>query len=277
MYSSRAVAVAPLAASGEVAGVLSVAYVSAAHDFTQVELEMATGFAGIAHLVLERERLLGEREAARARAAAAEEATRRMDDFLGIASHELRTPLTSITANVQMSARDVRELAEAAHANAMSLPDALRARLERAGQLLGRTDRQVARLDRIVGDLLDASRIRADKLELRLELCDLAEIAREAVLEQQATWPSRGITLDRPRNARLPVWADPDRIGQVVTNLLTNALKYSHGDQPVMVRLRTRGAAPRRGWRCATTAPAWQPTSGSASSSASTARPASSS
>jgi signal transduction histidine kinase/CheY-like chemotaxis protein len=241
MYGSQAVAVAPLSANGEVAGVLSVAYARADYDFTQVELEMATGFAGMAHLVLERERLLGEREAARARAAAAEEATRRMDDFLGIASHELRTPLTSITANVQMSARHVRGLAAAAEADTVSLPDALRAQLERAGLLLERTDRQMVRLDRIIGDLLDASRIQADKLELRLELCDPVDAAREAVLEQQAAWPSRSITLDSQHSARLPVHADPDRIGQVVTNLLTNALKYSPGDQPVRVRLRRRG------------------------------------
>lgn len=96
----------------------------------------------------------------------------------------------------------------------------------------------MTRLDRLVGDLLDSSRIQAGKLEMRPEPCDLVEIVREAVREQRATWPSRAIVLEAPHPASVPLHADGDRIGQVVTNYLTNALKYSTEDAPVAVWLR---------------------------------------
>jgi len=116
---------------------------------------------------------------------------------------------------------------------------------QRAHTLLARSARQLTRLDRLVGDLLDVSRIQAGKLELRPEPCDLLEITREAVREQRAAWLGRGITLDLPHHAAVLLHADPDRIGQVVTNYLTNALKYSTEDAPVAVWLRVRGDTAR--------------------------------
>jgi signal transduction histidine kinase len=116
---------------------------------------------------------------------------------------------------------------------------AIKTKLDRAHGLLERTSRQVVRLDRLVGDLLDASRIQAGKLELRPETCDLGRIVADAVQEQRAAWHGRSIHLDVPQHATLAVVADADRIGQVVTNYLTNALKYSAGDQGVAVRLRS--------------------------------------
>jgi PAS domain S-box-containing protein len=206
--------------------------------FTSQERDLAQAAARLAALVLERDRLTREREAAQASELAATEAKRQMDEFLGIASHELRTPLTSITANVQMAERWLSAVADALPA---SVPEELDGRLRRVHLVLERSGRQVVRLDRLVGDLLDASRIQAGKLELRIDPCELTEIAREAVQEQRVAWSTREIPLALPRRAELPLFADADRIGQVVTNLLANALKYSKADQPVAVRVRTRG------------------------------------
>ncbi|MGZ3682091.1 MAG: sensor histidine kinase, partial [Ktedonobacterales bacterium] len=226
-------------------GILSAAYTSEVHEFSADELELVSGFAQMAHLVLQRERLLSEREGARAEALALTEATRRMDEFLGIASHELRTPLTSITGNVLLAGRQLQSLQHVSDMARQEGLDSLRKRLERSALLLQRTERQVVRMDRLVGDLLDVSRIQAGKLELRPEPCDLLTIVHEAVLEQRAAWPSRSISLDLPQRAVVTIHADADRIGQVVTNFLTNALKYSQPDQPVAVRVRVQGGSAR--------------------------------
>jgi signal transduction histidine kinase len=166
----------------------------------------------------------------------AEENTRRMDEFLGIASHELRTPLTSITANIQMAQRQLDLLAHAATGTGGE--SRTTSRLERSAVLVERAARQLTRLDRLVGDLLDTSRAQAGKLELRREPCDLLAIARDAVNEQRPAWPNRDLSLDLPPVDHLLVDADADRIGQVVTNYLTNALKYSPADAPVRTRVR---------------------------------------
>lgn len=240
-YGTRATAVAPLSTGKRLMGILSIAYASGPHEYTADELELISGFAQMAQLVLQREQLLGEREAARAETLALTEATRRMDEFLGIASHELRTPLTSITANVQLVTRQLQHLNQLASEAEHGQPS----RMERVKLLLERTGRQVGRLDRLVGDLLDVTRIEAGKLELRPDQCDLMLTVNEAVQEQRAVWPTRTVTLDMPRLAALPIHADADRIGQVVTNFLTNALKYSPPEQPVAVHLHTRDNSAR--------------------------------
>jgi signal transduction histidine kinase len=100
------------------------------------------------------------------------------------------------------------------------------------------------RLSRLVVDLLDVSRIRAGKLELRMAPCNLAHLVRDVVAEQRQTDPGRPVRLHLPGASHgLPiVFADADRMRQVVSNFLTNALKYSRSDQPVSVQLRLDGA-----------------------------------
>ncbi|HEX6818417.1 MAG TPA: PAS domain-containing sensor histidine kinase, partial [Ktedonobacterales bacterium] len=168
------------------------------------------------------------------------------EEFLSVASHELRTPLTSIMPNVQLAARQLRallhSLAGVEDETQTSQEDIrqLEQRVRRPLQLIENTERQVKRLSRLVDDLLDVSRIQTGKLELRLESCDLLDIARETVHEQRAAWPGRRITLDLPRRTALAIHCDADRIGQALTNYLTNALKYSPEDQPIAVWVRTQ-------------------------------------
>ncbi len=177
-------------------------------------------------------------EALRASELALQEANRQKDEFLGIASHELRTPLTSITGNVQLAGRTLARLTHEKPADEADVGDRLTAdTLARLRLLMERTDRQVGRLDRLVGDLLDVSRISAGKLDMRPEPCDLLDIVRESVEGQRAAWPDRSLSITLPRRTRLPLVADADRIGQVVTNYVTNALKYSEPDRTVTVRV----------------------------------------
>ena len=75
-------------------------------------------------------------------------------------------------------------------------------------------------------------------LELRLAPCDLATMVREMVEDQRSTIPTRTIHLELAVEETAPVIADAERIGQVLSNYLTNALKYSPIDRPVDVQLK---------------------------------------
>ena len=228
-YGITTMLVVPMLVGDQLIGIVTLDYNGAEHAYALEEIALAGAVAKLAGLVIERERLQRERADAQANVLALREAKRRMDEFLGIASHELRTPLTVIKANVQLIARRV-EQAEATE----QMPGTIMSRLRITPDFLNRTLRQVDRLDRLVSDMLDVSRIEAGRLVLRCERMDLRTVAHDAVEEQRAAWADRVITLDLP-SASVLVDVDPDRIGQVITNYLTNALKYSPVEQPVVV------------------------------------------
>ena len=184
--------------------------------------------------ITERDRMQREREEARANELALREANRRMDEFLGIVSHELRTPLTTIKGNVQLARLRLRTSLREVPANL----EVLRNMLEEVQMMLERAERQANVQNRMVSDLLDISRLQADKLELRLVLCDLTTIVLEMVEDQRSTTLKRVIHLEMPEGITVPVNVDPERIGQVINNYLTNALKYSQEGRPVDVQLK---------------------------------------
>lgn len=129
--------------------------------------------------------------------------------FLAGVAHDLRNPLAAL----KMSTALVDP----------SRPDASPERIQR---MLVLVRRQVARLDRMVGDLLDSTRIEAGKLELQLEERDMRELAHAVVELYQATGPSHELSLSVPE-APVLLRCDGARIEQVLNNLVSNALKYS--------------------------------------------------
>ena len=193
-------------------------------------------FAGII-ISLVTSRIEREREEARANELALREANRRMDEFLGIVSHELRTPLTTIKGNIQLARLRLRSSLREVPAD----NDVLPSMLEEIQRMLERAERQANVQNRMVGDLLDISRPQADKFELRLVSCDLVTIVLELVEDQRSTTPKRVIYLKMPKGEMAPVITDTERIGQVLNNFLTNALKYSPVDRPVEVQLKKEG------------------------------------
>jgi signal transduction histidine kinase len=233
-YHIRDILVAPMRIGEQLIGLLALDYGGATHAFTPDEIMLASAVAQLIALVVERERLLDEREEARASALALRTANERMNEFMGVASHELKTPVTSIKVNVQLG---IRRLGKLARGPAAAGDERFRAEIETLQGVLERSDRTMVRLTRLVDDLLDISRIRAGRLELRREPCDLLVIVRDAVAEQREVAHERRIMLELPNVSSAPIVADEDRIGQVVTNFLTNALKYSAEQQPVIVRL----------------------------------------
>jgi PAS domain S-box-containing protein len=168
----------------------------------------------------ERERLLG----------ALEEAVRVRDEFLAIASHELRTPLTPLQLQISSLSKRVEELARGA------------ASREWLQERFDRIARQGVRLERLVGQLLDVSRITSGRLHLDLERVDLAEVVRDVVdrLSETDEIARSGCTLTVDLASGVVGNWDRLRVEQVIENLLLNALKYGAGS-PVTARAWAEG------------------------------------
>jgi signal transduction histidine kinase len=143
--------------------------------------------------------------------------------FAAMVAHDLRSPLTAVRGSAQLLQQRVPE-------------DPLVQR--RLDTIVRETDR-VARL---AADLGDASRAAAGRMEVRPVRVDLATLTREAVDRQQAAGVPHPLQLDAPGE---PIWVnvDPERIAQVLDNLLGNAAKYSPPDRPIYVELRVDGQA----------------------------------
>jgi signal transduction histidine kinase len=175
----------------------------------------------------EREELLATEQAARV---AAEEAIRARDEFLTVASHELRTPLTSMQLVVQSALR-------AARSRSTLAPSLSQISLECI-------ERQMRRLNKLIDALLDVSLIQAGRLELELEPTDLVAVTREVLSRFGDELQRSGSTVSlRAEAPVLGAW-DRSRLDQVVTNLISNAIKYGRGN-PIEVSLESGEEAAR--------------------------------
>ena len=241
LYHTSVFLAVPMRIGERLVGLLTLDYADGTHQYTAEEIRLAEAVAKLGALVIERERLLHEREAARASALAREEANRQMDAFLSMVSHELKNPLASIMLGLQLARRRLARLSLDEAGTAGELAEKQKAICE----ALERTDRQALQMDRLVNDLLEVSRIQVGRLALHMEQTDLAAIVREVVEEQRSLAHTRAIRLHLPSSPLPRTQADPGRIRQVVTNYLTNALKYSAEDRPVEVGLEYTGSSVR--------------------------------
>jgi hypothetical protein len=154
----------------------------------------------------ELERATEELRAANARL---QELDRMKDEFVSIVSHELRTPLTSI-----------RSFTEILHDNPQ-LPAAERARF------LGIVIKETARLSRLIGQVLDVSRLESGRAQWHESLIDLRQVIEDTAAATGQLFRERDARLLCSLPARVPrVRADRDRIVQVLVNLLSNAAKF---------------------------------------------------
>ena len=164
-----------------------------------------------------------------------------LDEFLSIISHELRTPMTTIKGNIQLAKMRL----QFAMRNLPAENAELFQTLEEVYMMLERAERQANTQNRLIKDLVDSSRIQSSGLELQEEYADLNAIAQEAMEDLQSAFPQRPIRLSVLVEESLPVFADAERISEVINNYVTNALKYSPEDQPIEVRLEKQGDCAR--------------------------------
>lgn len=142
---------------------------------------------------------------------------KRKDDFISIASHELKTPITSIKAFTQIL-QQMPEVKET-----------------KASKLLGRMDAQINRLTDLVSDLLDVSRIQTGRLELKQSEFDIVILTEHVAQDLEQVSKTHKITVTG--SASCIMSGDRERIGQVITNLIENAVKYSPKSKTVNVSI----------------------------------------
>lgn len=157
---------------------------------------------------------------------------RRKQEFLGMVSHELRTPLTALMGFLEIAMLLIGRYRGSPAPDVEKLLTQIEHIFEQA---FGQIDVET----RMVEDLLDASRLEVHQFEMSLQRANLVTIVQEVVANQQQVARNRQIELTLPPDAVVPVMADAGRIGQVLTNYLTNALKYAPIDRPISVRLET--------------------------------------
>ncbi|MBV8758913.1 MAG: response regulator, partial [Deltaproteobacteria bacterium] len=211
----KATIVAPLLVRGQSIGAFSMC-MSGERKFTDLDEQLARELGALIGLAVDNARRLDAERGARERAERAEAAK---DEFLAMLGHELRNPLAPI-----VSAIDLLKLRNAAPARE-----------------LGVIERQTKHLVRLVDDLLDVSRIARGLVTLEKKPVDTVDVVQRAVemTESLVTARHQKLTLEVPPGLVLD--ADPERIAQVLTNLLTNAAKYTQPEGTIAVSARNDG------------------------------------
>jgi hypothetical protein len=139
------------------------------------------------------------------------------DDFIGIASHELKTPVTSIKGYAQVLQRILLQKGEKEEA-----------------AMINKMDLQINRLTSLIGDLLDVTKINSGKLQFNDQDFDFNALVKDLVEDLQILTNKHQIVVYL--NPTGIVFGDKERIGQVITNFITNAIKYSPNADKIILR-----------------------------------------
>ncbi|MDB5176974.1 MAG: Two-component sensor kinase [Candidatus Saccharibacteria bacterium] len=139
------------------------------------------------------------------------------DDFISIASHELKTPITSVKAYVQILGKRFQK------ANDLS-----------SVALVGKMDLQLDKLTSLIGDLLDVTKIEAGRIQFNESTFDFNKLVNATVEELQRTTEKH--TIFKELQPSITISGDHDRLGQVINNFITNAIKYSPQADKIIVK-----------------------------------------
>jgi two-component system CheB/CheR fusion protein len=152
-----------------------------------------------------------------------QEAVRRRDEFLAMLSHELRNPLAAVVAATELLKSNPSAVSQQSH-------------------LVQVLDRQSHQMARLLDDLLDASRVTQNKIELRKRLLDLRSIIEESVAATRPLMDTSHVGLSlKVDDAPINIDGDPSRLQQVYANLLTNAAKYTPAGGHVALEATSEG------------------------------------
>jgi PAS domain S-box-containing protein len=217
--------VVPLRSHKGAVGTIHFTYGASGRKYEQADLEFAEEFARRAAMAIENAtalKLANDARAAEERLRKeADVANRAKDEFLATVSHELRTPLAAM-------------LGWAVTLRAKSVPE----EIDRPLAIIERNARRQARL---IDDLLDVSRIISGKLTLSLTPTSVVETIKRAIESVTPAAEAKGIELHAEADPNLRLMGDPDRLQQVVWNLLVNAVKFTPEGGRVAVQAHRHG------------------------------------
>lgn len=164
---------------------------------------------------------------------------------VSLVSHELKSQLTVLQGSMQLIQRRlIRMLSQAEQ-----LPEQQQRLLEDTITLLEEAHQPLQVQQRLINDLLDLAHILQDTVKLHLTDFNLIRLVNETVRDYQRAYPDRLITLGLPAQDAIPVYADRDRVQQVLNNYLMNALKFAPVTEPIQIGIvREREEAKVRVW-----------------------------
>jgi signal transduction histidine kinase len=146
------------------------------------------------------------------------------EEFISIASHELKTPLTSTLLKLQGALHNIKNT---------SLADFS---VQKLLEMLESAEGQTQRLAKMINDLLNVSIIRTGRLDLELEELDLNQLVKEVVVNFKERAEKEGYKITSVLDGEIKIRADKIRITQVISNLLSNAMKYGQ-NKPIEIKV----------------------------------------
>ena len=204
----KSVMLVPIIIGKKAIGAISFVSTQRGRYYTETDLAMAEEVASHAALAVENSRLYTESQKALAL----------REDFISIASHELKTPITSLkmynqVIQKQLELKNEPELCE----------------------YLMRMEMQIDKLTGLINDLLNVTKMQQGKLDFKVDRFDLVECINEVIENVRSISNKHTFVINGALDKK--VWGDRDRIGQVMTNLLMNAVKYSPNSEKVIISI----------------------------------------
>ncbi|HEU5099867.1 MAG TPA: ATP-binding protein, partial [Roseiflexaceae bacterium] len=205
----------PMVARGNILGTITLVTSDSGRRYSKADLALGEDLASRAAIALDNARLYRD----------AQDAIRARDQFLSIASHELKTPMTSLIGYIELMQRRATRSGEMAE------------RDQRALRVIGE---QAGRLNKLVGALLDLSRIETGQLSIDRGLVDLNAMTRRLVEDTQPS-TSRHTLIFNGAGHPLMLLGDELRLEQVFQNLIQNAIKYSPSGGTITLQIERDG------------------------------------
>lgn len=206
--------VIPMQIKGRITGVVSFLSCSAQNIYDELDFNFAKDFCSRIALTIENTRLYEEVKKDIEKRI---EADNKKDEFISIASHELKTPVTSLKAYTQILQSTFTE-----------------GQNPQAVEMLAKMDKQIDKLTTLIVDLLDVTKIDKGEFIFESKEFDFNEMVEEIAEDMQRITRSHKIVLDL--NPCELVKGDRNRIGQVIINFISNAVKYSPGGDKIIIK-----------------------------------------